>query len=119
PRPSADRFVLTLGVFYPATFLFGGIQLPFFPLWLEARGLTAREIGLVIAIPMLARIVATPLIAHQADRHRALKTALLIASLTGAAAMTALGLVQGFAAILAVYVIAAIAFSPLLSLSDA
>lgn len=118
-RPSTDRFVLKLGLFYAATFLFGGIQLPFFPLWLEARGLGPREIGLVIAVPTLARIVATPLIAHQADRHGALKTALLLASLTGTLAMTALGLVQGFAAILAIYVIAAIAFSPLLSLTDA
>jgi len=119
PQLSTDRFVLTLGLFYGATFLFGGIQLPFFPLWLEARGLGPREIGLVIAVPMLARIIATPLIAHQADRRHALKAALVLASLIGALAMAAVGLVQGFVAILVIYVIAATAFSPLLSLTDA
>jgi PPP family 3-phenylpropionic acid transporter len=74
---------------------------------------------MVIAVPMLARIVATPVIAHQADRRHAIKAALLIAALAGALAMTALGLAQGFVAILAIYVIAATAFSPLMSLTDA
>ena len=47
---STDRFALQLGLFYAAYFFFGGVQLPFFPLWLEARGLDARTIGLVIAV---------------------------------------------------------------------
>ena len=40
---STDHFALKLGLFYAAYFFFGGVQLPFFPLWLEARGLD--EIG--------------------------------------------------------------------------
>lgn len=119
PHLSTDRFALKLALFYSATFLFGGILLPFFPLWLEARGLGPREIGLVIAVPMLARIVATPLIAHQADRRQALKMVLLLTSLVGALAMTVTGLVEGFVAILVVYTVAAMAFSPLLPLTDA
>ena len=57
---STDRFAVHLGLFYAAYFFFGGVQLPFFPLWLEARGLDARTIGLVIAVPMVVRIFATP-----------------------------------------------------------
>ena len=60
PEFSTDRFATKLGLFYAAYFLFGGIQLPFFPLWLEARGLDSRTIGMVIAVPMLVRIVVTP-----------------------------------------------------------
>jgi PPP family 3-phenylpropionic acid transporter len=119
PQLSTDHFALKLGLFYGAYFLFGGILLPFFPLWLESRGLGAREIGLVIAVPTLARIFATPVIAHQADRHGALRAALVIASIVGALAMVVVGLVEGFVAILVVYTVAAMAFSPLLSLSDA
>ena len=37
-----------MGLFYGALFLFGGVQLPFFPLWLEAKGLDARPIGWVM-----------------------------------------------------------------------
>ena len=112
-------FALKLGAFYAAYFLFGGIQLPFFPLWLEARGLDARAIGLVIAIPTVVRIVFTPIAAHQADRRHALKAALVLASSVATFAMVLLGVVEGFAAILVTYTIAAVAFSPVLSLTDA
>src|SRR5438309_8317182 len=49
---STDHFSKKLGLFYAAYFVFGGIQLPFFPLWLGARGLDAQNIGFVIAVPM-------------------------------------------------------------------
>ena len=71
PQLSTDQFALKLGLFYAAYFLFGGIQLPFFPLWLEAKGLDAGTIGVVIAVPMIARIVAVPIITRAADRRRA------------------------------------------------
>jgi PPP family 3-phenylpropionic acid transporter len=119
PEFSTDRFAAKLGLFYAAYFFFGGVQLPFFPLWLEARGLDPRTIGVVVAVPMLARIVATPVIARQADRRRALKSTLVIASAAATLAMTALGLVQGAAAILVIFAVAAVAFSPVLSLTDA
>jgi PPP family 3-phenylpropionic acid transporter len=119
PKFSTDRFALKLGLFYAAYFLYGGIQLPFFPLWLEARGLSAREIGFVIAVPMVVRIIFTPLIGHQADRRSALKSTLVIASGAGCLAMAVVGLVDGFVAIMAAVVVAAVAYAPLLSLSDA
>ena len=97
---------LKLGLFYAAYFFFGGVQLPFFPLWLEARGLDARTIGMVIAVPTLVRIVATPIITHQADRHRALKATLVIGSVVGLIGMTAVGLVEGPIAILAAFTVA-------------
>ena len=87
-------FALKLGLFYAAYFFFGGVQLPFFPLWLEARGLDASTIGLVIAVPTLVRIVATPIITHQADRRRALKATLVIAAVVGRFAMIRSGLVE-------------------------
>ncbi len=116
---STDRFALKLGLFYAAYFLFGGVQLPFFPLWLEARGLDARTIGLVIAVPALLRIVATPIIAHQADRYRAIKTTLVAGSAVGLCAMTVVGWVDGPVAILLAFAVAMAALAPLLPLSDA
>jgi len=116
---STDHFARRMAAFYAAFFLFGGIQLPFFPVWLEARGLDASTIGLVIAAPTLVRIIVTPIVAHQADRRRALKAALVIASMVGVLAMTVVGLVQGAVAILLCYTAAAMAFSPMMSLSDA
>ena len=119
PQLSTDRFAFKLGLFYAAYFLFGGIQLPFFPLWLEAKGLDAGTIGIVIAVPMIARIVAVPIITRAADRRRALKATLVIIAAVGTLAMTVVGLVQGAVAILVAFTIAAVAFAPMLSLSDA
>lgn len=119
PQLSTDRFALKLGLFYAAYFLFGGIQLPFFPVWLEARGLDAGMIGLVIAAPMIVRILTVPVITRAADRYRALKATLVIASLAGTLAMTMVGLVDGAVAILVAFTIAAMAFAPVLSLTDA
>ena len=119
PQFSTDRFALQLGLFYAAYFFFGGVQLPFFPLWLEARGLDARTIGMVIAVPTLVRIVVTPIVAHQADRYRALKATLGLGAIVGLAGMIAVGLVNGPIAILAAFAVAMAALSPMLSLSDA
>jgi len=119
PQFSTDRFALKLGLFYAAYFFFGGVQLPFFPLWLEARGLDARTIGMVIAVPTLVRIVVTPIVTHAADRHRALKATLWLGSVIGLIGMTAAGLVHHPIAILAAFTLAMAALSPMLSLSDA
>jgi len=119
PQFSTDHFALKLGLFYAAYFLFGGIHLPFFPLWLEARGLDPKTIGIVIAVPMIVRIFITPVIAHQADRHRALKATLAVCSVAGTLAMIAVGLVQGAVPILIAFALAMAALAPMLSLSDA
>ena len=116
---STDHFSRKLGLFYAAYFVFGGIQLPFFPLWLGSRGLDAQTIGLVIAVPMVVRIIATPLITHWADRRRALRGTIVAASVLAACAMTAVGLVPGVVAIFVAFVVAAAAFSPVLALTDA
>jgi PPP family 3-phenylpropionic acid transporter len=119
PQLSTDRFALKLGLFYAAYFMFGGIQLPFFPLWLEAKGLDASAIGMIIAVPMIVRIAVIPVITRAADRYRALKAALVLCSAAGTLAMAAVGLADGAVAILIPFVIAAAAVAPVLSLTDA
>jgi PPP family 3-phenylpropionic acid transporter len=108
-----------LGLFYAAYFLFGGIQWPYFPLWLEAKGLDARAIGLVIAVPMLVRLAATPIVTHAADRRRALKAALVLCSAGAMLATALLGSADGLIAILLLSALAALASAPVLALADA
>jgi PPP family 3-phenylpropionic acid transporter len=119
PQFSTDHFALKLGLFYAAYFFFGGVQLPFFPVWLQARGLDAPTIGLIIAVPPIVRILVTPIVGHQADRHRALKAVMVTGSIVGLLAMTIVGLVDGAIAILVAFALAMAALAPLLSLSDA
>jgi PPP family 3-phenylpropionic acid transporter len=42
-----------------ATFAGIGIYMPFFPIWLESRGITPGAIGILVAIPLVVRIIAT------------------------------------------------------------
>lgn len=62
------NFVLRMWTFYAGYFLVGGVMLPFFPVWLQARGLTDVEIAQVIAAPVLVRVLLTPLAGLYADR---------------------------------------------------
>lgn len=66
---------LRLSAFYGALFLILGIHLPFLPVWLDARGLTAEQIAIVTAAPLFLRVFVTPTVAVLGDRsgrHRAL-----------------------------------------------
>ena len=54
--------------FYWAIFLIVGLQMPFLPLWLDARGLSLTEISVAGALPLFVRLLATPFVAYLADR---------------------------------------------------
>ena len=65
-----------LAALYAAIFILAGIQLPFLPLWLKAKGLDAATIGLVLAVPMIVRVLIIPVATRAADRHDALRARL-------------------------------------------
>ncbi len=57
-----------LAAFYGALFLVVGALLPFWPVWLAARGLTPGQIGVVVALGVMIKILGNPLAAAVADR---------------------------------------------------
>jgi PPP family 3-phenylpropionic acid transporter len=116
---SADGFAPRLGLFYAALGFAIGVQLPFLPLWLEARGLDARAIGIVLAAPFVVRVLSVPAIARAADRGDALLPVLIAACAAAAAGTVALGFAEGFAAIFAVFLLASLAFTAVMPLADA
>jgi PPP family 3-phenylpropionic acid transporter len=60
-------FAPRLAAFYAGLFITGGIQLPFFPVWLKTKGLDPQMIGLALAAPIVARMIAVPLVARPTD----------------------------------------------------
>ena len=56
-----------LGFLYGALFLVVGCYLPYLPVWLEWRTLTADQIAILLATPLYVRIVFTPAISFLAD----------------------------------------------------
>jgi len=111
-------FAPRLAALYAAYFVVVGIQLPFFPLWLKAKGLDAQAIGVVLAIPMLVRVFAIPFAARQADRRDRLRAVLIVASCLSLAGYVLVGLAAGTAAILLTYALASLAFTPVIPLAE-
>ncbi len=82
---SADGSLrIALGAAYAALFFALGVYMPFFPLWLTGRGLDPQEIGAALAVPLVTRLLATPLLGILSDRlgrTKAVLTALAAATL--------------------------------------
>jgi MFS transporter, PPP family, 3-phenylpropionic acid transporter len=114
-----SSFAFRLAVFYAALFVALGVQVPFLPLWLAAKGLDAGAIGVVLSLPMIVRVFAIPLATRGADRHNALHTVIVIASALAVLGYGALGLAQGVVAITLAYALASAFFTPLIPLADA
>ncbi len=111
-------FAARLAALYAAMFVVSGIQLPFFPVWLKAKGLDPQMIGLVLAAPLLARVFAIPLIARAADRHDAMRAAIVLTATGSVAGFLLVGLAGGPVAILVTYALASFATTPLMPLSE-
>jgi len=108
PAPDASLIDLRLRRLYALAWFVGSGFIPFFVLWLNGRGFSPTEIGLVLGASALASIAAAPFWSHAADRRhgttRALQWALmsatvstLILALTGsvlAAVMAAVALLS-------------------------
>ena len=111
-------FVPRLAVLYAALFILPGISMPFFPIWLKAKDVDAKLIGIVLAVPMIARMLAIPIIAREADRRDAVRTVLIIASVATVAGYTLVGLSSGIVAILAAYTLTSLFSTPLMPLAE-
>lgn len=90
--PSAPDGAFDVGVrisfYFAAVFLAYGIVVPYFPVWLDTRGLTPVAIATVMAAPLFVRVLFVPALGLLADRlgnYRA-----VIAALIGSALALAL-----------------------------
>jgi PPP family 3-phenylpropionic acid transporter len=121
PVPPITReagFVPRLAGLYAALFILSGIQLPFFPVWLKAKGLDAGTIGLVLAAPMLVRVFAIPLATRAADRSQTLRGAIALASLLSAMGYVLLAFSNGALAILFTFTLLSLANTPVMPLTE-
>ena len=118
PLRPADDFGLRLAVFYGCLFSIMGLQLPFFPLWLKARGLDPQAIGIVLAVPIVVRIFSVPVINRAIDRSGNIRGGLIAAAFASAFGFAVVGISYGFVAIVLAFGLAALLASPIMSLSD-
>lgn len=114
----ATGLVPRLAIFYAALFALPGIQMPFFPVWLEAKGVDAGMIGIVLAAPIVARLLAVPIFMREADRRDAVRAALIVCGFAAAAGYILVGLSAGAVLILAAYALTSLATTPQMPLAE-
>ena len=118
PFASKIGFTPRVSALYGAFFIVAGISQPFLPVWLKAKGLDPATIGLVLAAPMLLRVLTIPLATRTADRRDALRLAIIVAACFAAVGYGLMGLAEGALAILLAYSFASIGFTPLMPLCE-
>ena len=104
--------------FYGGFFLTAGILMPFWPLWLENKGLDSIQIGLLLALGPWVRTITNPVIANISDRSGKSKTVLMILSILSISAFLCFFLAQTFWAILFISIFAAITFPVILPIAE-
>ena len=67
-KPS--HFELRMSLIFATLFVPQGTHLPYFPLWLQAKGFHAEQIAVILAAPMFLRVVTTPMLTALADRAK-------------------------------------------------
>lgn len=107
------------GAVYGSLLLMVGVMLPFLPVWLAARGFSIADIAFAIACQSVVRVVATPVMTYMADRYRARRRFIIVLSILAALFMLAAGLVESRAAIVAMIVLAAMCWAPIMPMLDA
>ena len=112
------RFELRMSFLFAALFMPVGIHMPYFPLWLEDQGFGAREIAMILSIPLFLRVVTAPLITAFADRAGD-RTMVLVAC-AAATFVLSLGyfLPPSYGLLLAISLALAVGWSPQAPLAD-
>ena len=96
------HYALRMWAFFAGYFVFGGVAVPFFPVWLDARGLSDVEIATVVAVPGILRVLLTPFAGMFADRAPNRRFAAICFTLPAAAIFVFAWPAQSFLPILVV-----------------
>ncbi|GJE41740.1 putative 3-phenylpropionic acid transporter [Methylobacterium soli] len=120
PSSSANAGAFRLSLLYAVIFVEIGIAMPFMPVWLNALGLDPGLIGLLLALPIATRIIATAPLLSLIDRGVGARTLLLIGSLALAATYAAMpaSAAIGWPLLAGVIILNSVAGSPLVPSID-
>lgn len=112
------HFELRMSLIFLTIFAPLGIHLPYFPLWLEAKGFAPEQIAVILSAPMFLRVATTPFITAMADRARERSSVLVL--MIAAALLLSLGyfLPPTYAVVLAVSLALAVFWTPQTPLAD-
>ena len=116
---TSKRFAARLALFYGTLFGLIGTHLPFFPVWLKAVGIDSSWIGIITAVPSVTRFTILPVVTGLAERHQALRAALIITAFATAMGFLVIGTRHEPLLVLIAYAATACLWTPTVPLTDA
>ena len=119
-RGQSDRSgIVRVGCAYLALLSVSGFNQPFFPIWLEVRGLSEWQISLVMSAPLLLRLFVTPAIGSFADRSGRRNTVIRILSVLVLATALILSTATSFWPIIVLFSITLVMYQAIGPIVDA
>jgi MFS transporter, PPP family, 3-phenylpropionic acid transporter len=115
---TARVFGLRLSLAYALMMIGSGVQLPFLPLWLKAKGIEPAGIAFIIAGMMAVRVLGAPLFAWVADHFGNRKLVIQLCAGFAFATYLLLAISNGFGPITTMALIAAFMFAPVFPLTE-
>ncbi len=116
PRPRLAA--LRLALFFGAYFVVIGVILPFWPTWLESRGLTAQQIGLLLALGSWGKLVGNPIFTWVADRIGDSKLPLILITAASLVFYILFAFAEGFWPLFIVTMLSALCLTSIIPLGD-
>jgi PPP family 3-phenylpropionic acid transporter len=107
-----EHFRMLSALSYCAPLLVNGVVLPFFPVWLAMHRFNDHEIGIILAVPMVVRVLVAPIVAMYADRMKERADVLVFSG--GLSLLTAIALywTDTFWPVLLVFTLQGATFAP-------
>ncbi|SIR01557.1 MFS transporter, PPP family, 3-phenylpropionic acid transporter [Rhizobium sp. RU35A] len=110
--PIPSLFAARCAFAYAVALGVNGVLLPYFPVWLRSLALNDVEIGLILSLPIVLRVMSAPLAGLLADRLSERARILLISAILSIATAIGLMVVNGFWLVLVIFGLQGAAFAP-------
>lgn len=119
PTALPPRLIATrLALLFFTSFVVVGVVLPYWPVYLQDRGLGPEAIGWLLALQFWIKVPGHPAIAWLVERSGSLRSPTILLSLAAAAAYLLFDVVEGLVAMAVVAVLFGLTASPLVLLGD-
>jgi MFS transporter, PPP family, 3-phenylpropionic acid transporter len=115
---TARAFGIRFSTCYALMMMGSGVQLPFLPLWLAAKGLDVSHIASIVAAMMAVRVIGAPLFAYIADHSRNRILVIRSCAVLALIAYAFLPSASGFTQILVIAMVASLFFAPVFPLTE-
>jgi PPP family 3-phenylpropionic acid transporter len=112
------HFELRMSLIFAAAFIPLGVHVPYFPLWLAAKGFGPEQIAIILAAPMFLRVFTTPVITGMADRAKDRVNALVLMSALSLLVSLGLFMSPSYAVLLAIVLTLSVFWTPQTVLAD-